>query len=114
MFSKIFVFLAVASTILAHPAIAPRGGSCNGNTASCCNSVAGTSSNPDNKSFGDAIPVALQSLTVPVGVNCVPVDVLGLGNAGSCTVANSCCDNFHSEEGFLPVGLNCNTIPVTL
>ncbi|KAF8548489.1 hypothetical protein OG21DRAFT_1449063, partial [Imleria badia] len=55
----------------------------------CCNQKF---SDPTQLS-GDigAVLNAIAGVTVPAGLTCTPISILGLGNAGDCTDQPACC-----------------------
>ncbi|EJD00329.1 fungal hydrophobin [Fomitiporia mediterranea MF3/22] len=112
MFALKAAFILSASTaVFAHPLIRARtegGSKCSSGSMQCCDSIAPAGSTGDS-SLGGLIPVNLQGLNVPIGVNCNPVNVPGLGTSGTCSTQTACCDN-NNSSGLIPLGINCSPI----
>ncbi|KAI0075016.1 fungal hydrophobin [Panus rudis PR-1116 ss-1] len=105
MFRFAVVTLALALSAVASPTseFAKRG-ACNTGPVQCCNSVqpAGAPSSVGAGGLLD-IPVALQNLNIPIGLQCNPISVIALASGGNCNGQTACCD--HVTDGL--VGLNC-------
>ncbi|KAL5501088.1 hypothetical protein ACEPAH_9475 [Sanghuangporus vaninii] len=104
---KVATILAIsAATVFAHPAIHARSGDCSTGTMHCCSSIAPAGSEDAGQLTG-ILPINLQSLGVPVGANCIPVDISGGGSAGTCSTQTSCCKDIQNNGKF-PVGVDCS------
>ncbi|KAI0033489.1 fungal hydrophobin [Vararia minispora EC-137] len=99
MFARVAVVLAALATVSV--AIPTAHSACNSGPAQCCNQVQPASS----KSAGDALgllSIVIQDLSIPVGVSCSPVNVLGAGGP-SCNQQTVCCEN-NSFNGLVALG----------
>jgi len=89
---------------------ASGGNQCSTGPVQCCNSVESSSSENSSKTLG-LLGIVLQGLDIPVGLNCSPISVLGLGSAGSCAAQTVCCDN-NNFNGLINLG--CSPINLNL
>ncbi|KAL5480463.1 hypothetical protein ACEPAI_1733 [Sanghuangporus weigelae] len=102
--------IASAAVAVAIPAPVPSSGSCSTGTMQCCDSIAPNDST-NSQTLAGLIPIGLVGTSVPVGLNCIPISVLGLGSSGTCNSQAACCEDVTS--GGL-VGLNCSPLNVGL
>ncbi|KAM5545530.1 hypothetical protein V8D89_000568 [Ganoderma adspersum] len=103
-------FVAVA-TLFALPALAaPTGstGSCNTGDIQCCNSVQDSSSAAASGILG-LLGINLQDVTGLIGLQCSPLNVLGLGGSSACSQQPVCCQN-NNVGGLISIGC----IPIQL
>ncbi|KAJ3560049.1 hypothetical protein NP233_g384 [Leucocoprinus birnbaumii] len=107
-----------AAFALALPAIAlatavPRGdsdgGSCNTGPISCCNSVQQATPQTVNLLQG-LLGIVLGPITGLIGLNCSPLDILGVGG-NSCSSQPVCCTN-NQFNGLINLG--CTPININL
>ncbi|KZV64265.1 fungal hydrophobin [Peniophora sp. CONT] len=122
MFSRLFfVVFAVVSFASATPqAAAPPATSaapqasntCNSGAAQCCNQVQPASSMNEAGLGGllDLIPITLQGLNIPIGIDCTPINVLGIGG-NSCSQQTVCCEN-NTFSGTIALG--CTPVNLAL
>ncbi|KAJ6522636.1 fungal hydrophobin [Mycena vulgaris] len=107
MFSKLSV--VVTSVLITLAAAIPTNTPPVTPTAQCCTSV--QSSNQASTVLGPVIggllDVILDGVTVPIGLGCSPITVIG-NNCGSTTVN---CDSTQNVGGTL-IAINC--LPITL
>ncbi|KIY49461.1 fungal hydrophobin [Fistulina hepatica ATCC 64428] len=85
---------------------APRSGSCNTGTIQCCNQV----QSADDLGLSGLMWLLGMGIDVPVGLNCDPIPVSGIGSL-ACTAQTVCCEN-NSFSGLIAVG--CSPINVPL
>ncbi|KAF5354823.1 hypothetical protein D9756_005704 [Leucocoprinus leucothites] len=104
-----------AALTLALPAIAaataiPRdGGSCNTGPIQCCNQVQAASSQNVNLLQG-LLGIVLGPIEGLIGLNCSPLNVLGVGG-NSCSAQPVCCTN-NQFNGLINLG--CSPININL
>ncbi|KAL3958218.1 hypothetical protein ACCO45_006380 [Purpureocillium lilacinum] len=102
--------LIVALTfVVAGMALPQTGGTCNSGSLQCCNSVQSSSSDNSGTLLSGLVPVNLQGLTGSVGLDCSPINVLGIGSSG-CNQQTACC----SGDTYGTVTLACNPINLNL
>ncbi|KAF5354774.1 hypothetical protein D9756_005705 [Leucocoprinus leucothites] len=94
---------------VAATAIPRDGGSCNTGPISCCNSVQQSGSTQVNQLAG-LLGIVLPTIQGLVGLNCSPLNVIGLGG-NSCSSQPVCCSN-NSFGGLISLG--CNPINLNL
>ncbi|EJD00379.1 fungal hydrophobin [Fomitiporia mediterranea MF3/22] len=108
MFSK---FAALASLALLAVATPTPGGEpasqCSTGPVQCCNTVT-TAGDPAAAGVLALIGVVVQDLTVPVGLTCDPITVIGAGGSG-CSANPVCCED-NSHGGLISIGC----VPVDL
>ncbi|KAK7681935.1 hypothetical protein QCA50_014897 [Cerrena zonata] len=112
MFSRVVALTALALPLLAAATpLDARGGEpasqCNTGPVQCCNSVQKANS-PAAAGILALLGVVLQDLTVPIGITCSPISVIGLGG-NSCSANPVCCEN-NSFGGLISIGC----VPVDL
>ncbi|KAF9053322.1 hydrophobin, partial [Panaeolus papilionaceus] len=86
----------------------PPASQCNTDKLFCCNQVQ-QANNSIIAGLLSTIGVVVSPITALVGVNCSPIDVLGIGSGGACTAQPVCCQN-NDFHGLITVGCT----PVTL
>ena len=64
---------------------------CNTGAIQCCDSVQSASSTGVSSLLG-LLGIVLENLNIPVGLNCSPLSIIGIGG-NSCTAAPVCCEN---------------------
>ncbi|GLB42284.1 putative hydrophobin [Lyophyllum shimeji] len=115
MFSRVstlflfFVFaLCASASVLPRTGGDPPAGQCNTGSIQCCNSVQ-QAGNPVVGILSGLLGVVLPSLTGQVGLNCSPLNVIGIGG-NSCNAQPVCCtgNNFSGllVLGCTPINLN--------
>ncbi|OCB87599.1 hydrophobin-domain-containing protein [Sanghuangporus baumii] len=86
------------------------GSSCSTGPVQCCNSVQSASSEDASNMLG-LLGVVLQDVNVPVGLNCIPISVIGAGSGGTCNAQTVCCEN-NQFQGLINIG--CTPINIGL
>ncbi|KAH8109080.1 fungal hydrophobin [Phellopilus nigrolimitatus] len=109
---KLATFLAVATSTLASPGALFVRETCSTGTVQCCNSIAPAGSTSSADLVG-LIPIDLQGLNVPLGINCDPITAIGVGSGGSCSAQTACCQG-NKDVGLVPVGVDCTPINASL
>ncbi|EJD00330.1 fungal hydrophobin [Fomitiporia mediterranea MF3/22] len=109
---KVATVLAVAAFVSAVPT--PGGGSsCSTGKLQCCDSIA-PNGGKDDAALGGLLGLdVLQGLNVPIGINCNPLSVVGVGSAGTCSTQAACCNGV-TNSGLVPIGLDCSPVNVGL
>ncbi|ESK88576.1 hydrophobin 2 [Moniliophthora roreri MCA 2997] len=105
---KLFTLVALASVVVATPG-GHDGAKCNTGDIQCCQTV----DNAHNKDISHALgllDIVVQDLNIPIGLNCNPISVIGIGG-NSCTQQPVCCDE-NNFNGL--VALGCTPINVNL
>ncbi|KAL5480459.1 hypothetical protein ACEPAI_1729 [Sanghuangporus weigelae] len=100
----------VTTTITVSGAPQPTGSSCSTGPVQCCDSVQSASSSEASNMLG-LLGVALQDVNVPVGLNCIPISVIGAGSGGTCNAQTVCCEN-NQFNGLVNIG--CSPINIGL
>ncbi|KAL5501083.1 hypothetical protein ACEPAH_9470 [Sanghuangporus vaninii] len=100
----------ITTTVTVSGAPQPTGSSCSTGPVQCCNSVQPASSNDASNMLG-LLGVALQDINVPVGLNCIPISVIGAGSGGTCNAQTVCCEN-NQFQGLVNIG--CSPINIGL
>ncbi|KAG7441379.1 fungal hydrophobin [Guyanagaster necrorhizus] len=103
MFARLSAFTLTA---LALPLLAVAN-SCSSGTLQCCNSVQDPSSKAVQTALAD-VGVNVGDITVPVGLTCDPITVIGVGS-NQCSSQAACCtgNNYNGA-----VVLGCNPVNV--
>ncbi|KAL5514006.1 hypothetical protein ACEPAG_2767 [Sanghuangporus baumii] len=101
--------IASAAIAVAIPAPASDSGSCSTGKLQCCDSIQPNDST-DDQTLAGILPIGLQGLNIPIGVNCIPINVLGVGSSGTCSSQAACCNGVTSDG----VGINCSPLNVGL
>ncbi|KAI0031990.1 hydrophobin, partial [Vararia minispora EC-137] len=87
---------------------------CNTGPVQCCNQVQPASSVNFSRilpsSLLSLLPINLQGLNIPIGLDCTPINVLGIGG-NSCSQQTVCCEN-NNFSGLISIG--CTPINVGL
>jgi len=99
-------------TRVSHPATnqaEQTGGTCDSGVLMCCNSIQAASSDNSGTLLSGLVPVNLQGLTGNLGLDCSPINVLGIGSSG-CNQVTACC----SGDSYGTVTLNCVEIDLNL
>ncbi|TFK26942.1 fungal hydrophobin [Coprinopsis marcescibilis] len=122
---KVLIALTLASVCLAAPSGGtppatpptppppstppPAPGQCNTGPVQCCNSVQRADSEAASKLLA-LLGIVVQDLSIPIGLTCSPISVIGLpGN--SCSSQPVCCTN-NSFNGVVAIG--CTPININL
>ncbi|KAJ6546258.1 fungal hydrophobin [Mycena vulgaris] len=106
MFSKLSV--VVTSVLITLAAAIPTNTPPATPSAQCCSSVQSSSQFISSVPIlGPLLAVVLEGVTVPIGLGCSPITVIG-NNCGSTTVN---CDSTQNVGGTL-IAINC--LPITL
>ncbi|KAL5514010.1 hypothetical protein ACEPAG_2771 [Sanghuangporus baumii] len=100
----------VTTTITVSGAPQPSGSMCSTGPVQCCNSVQPASSKEASNMLG-LLGVVLQGANVPVGLNCIPISVIGAGSGGTCNAQTVCCEN-NQFNGLINIG--CSPINIGL
>ncbi|KIP11530.1 hydrophobin [Phlebiopsis gigantea 11061_1 CR5-6] len=103
------------ATLLALPFLAAAGplearqgaGSCSTGSMQCCNTT--VSSNSTEGNILSSLFGLLGPLTGLLGINCSPLNVIGVDAGNDCTAAPVCCTN--TQSGGL-IGIGC--VPISL
>ncbi|KAF4618828.1 hypothetical protein D9613_010048 [Agrocybe pediades] len=110
---SVFFFLLFALPLLASATAVPRtdgpSNQCNTGTISCCNQV-GSASSLGLGSLLGLLGVVLDPITAIIGLNCSPINVIGLGG-NSCSAQPVCCTG--NTFGGL-INLGCSPINLNL
>ncbi|KAI0812336.1 fungal hydrophobin-domain-containing protein [Irpex lacteus] len=83
-------------------------GNCNTGAIQCCQSVQSANSAAASTLLG-LLGIVLTDLTVPVGLTCSPISVIGVGSGSACDAHPVCCEN-NSFGSAISIGC----IPVSL
>ncbi|KAJ3572055.1 hypothetical protein NP233_g3341 [Leucocoprinus birnbaumii] len=104
-FNMQFKLSALVAAALATSVIASlNGGSgdiCSTGPIQCCNSVQPSSSTAVSQIL-DLLGIVHQDLSIPIGITCTPIDVIGPGD-NSCSAQIVCCEN-NSFHGIVAIG----------
>ncbi|KAH9475218.1 Fruiting body protein SC3 [Psilocybe cubensis] len=120
MLSRIYTFfvlailamLAAATTTVTTSPGAPTSipaNQCNGSNLQCCNSLERSDGSLVGTLLG-LLGVVIQGVEVLVGINCSPIDILGIGQNG-CHSQPVCCQN-NDFSGIIAIG--CVPININL
>ncbi|KAG7442149.1 fungal hydrophobin [Guyanagaster necrorhizus] len=111
-FAAAVVMLAtLASIAMAAPTTATyTGGQCNTGSMQCCNQAGPANKLPLDSTVAGILSIILPSLSVPVGISCTPISVIGAGG-NSCTEQTVCCEN-NNFNGVIAIG--CTPINLNL
>ncbi|KAF8652355.1 hypothetical protein AX16_004385 [Volvariella volvacea WC 439] len=109
--TPVLVFILFALPLLAAATVVPRtdGSQCNTGSTQCCNSVQDAKS-PLTSTLAGLLGIVLGPITGQVGINCTPIDIIGVGG-NSCTTQPVCCTG-NNYNGLLVVG--CTPLNVNL
>ncbi|ESK87626.1 hydrophobin 1 [Moniliophthora roreri MCA 2997] len=104
----------LATFVAAAPTYDPYGhhdtpvAKCNTGDVQCCNTV-DNAHNKDIALLASLLGIVVQDANVPIGIQCNPIDVIGI-SGNSCTQQPVCCDenNFNGlvAVGCTPVNVN--------
>ncbi|PPQ99481.1 hypothetical protein CVT24_005272 [Panaeolus cyanescens] len=89
----------------------PPASQCNTGELQCCNSLQQANNVPILGPIFSLLGIVVEPITAIVGVNCSPIDVLGIGAGGACTAQPVCCQD-NSFHGLVAIG--CTPITVGL
>jgi len=84
---------------------------CNTGSQQCCNTVHAAGS-PLLARYDEHAGLSLRALNVPIGVDCSPISVGGIGSGGNCNQQPVCCNGDNYNNGVVVV--NCSPINVNL
>ena len=76
------VLLAASTMVYATPSIMFARSQCDTGTVSCCNSVQPAGSEAANDALSGLLDIPI-GLGVPIGLNCLPINVLGEGDSAN-------------------------------
>ncbi|EPQ53084.1 fungal hydrophobin [Gloeophyllum trabeum ATCC 11539] len=107
---KLFTLFSLLVLASASPLSARQvaGGQCNTGAIQCCQQVQ-TAGSPDMTNLLGLLGIVVDGLNVPIGLQCSPLTVGGLGNGATCSAQPVCCSD-NSSGGLVSVGC----IPITL
>ncbi|KAF9037122.1 fungal hydrophobin-domain-containing protein [Panaeolus papilionaceus] len=88
----------------------PPASQCNTENLQCCNTLQAANDSILSPIFG-LLNIVVQPITALVGINCTPINVLGIGAGGACTAQPVCCQN-NNFSGIIAIG--CVPISITL
>ncbi|KAI0746813.1 fungal hydrophobin-domain-containing protein [Daedaleopsis nitida] len=83
-------------------------GSCSTGPLQCCNQVQ-SATDPATSALLGLLGVVVQGVDVLVGLDCSPINAIGVGSGNSCNANVVCCQN-NSVGGLVSVGC----LPVSL
>lgn len=86
------------------------GSSCSTGPVHCCNSVEPASSENASK-IVSLLGIVLQDVDVPVGLDCTPINILGVGSGGTCNAQTVCCENAQFN-GLINIGCSPINLPL--
>ncbi|KAF5343580.1 hypothetical protein D9758_012980 [Tetrapyrgos nigripes] len=98
---------SLAATLAVAAPTSSSGGQCNVGPLQCCNSVQSAQS-PSVASLAGLLGIVLDPITGLVGLNCDPINVLGIGG-NNCAAQPVCCTG--NKFGGL-IALGCSPINV--
>ncbi|KAI0635193.1 fungal hydrophobin [Trametes polyzona] len=81
---------------------------CSTGAIQCCNSVTETNSASGNLLLG-LLGIVLGDITGLLGLNCSPINVIGIGSGNACSANTVCCSN-NNVGGLISIGC----LPITL
>lgn len=104
------------ATILALPLLAvatplevrQAAGQCDTGSIQCCNKTVDSQSAEANVLLG-LLGVVLGPITGLLGLDCSPINVVGVGSGSACTASPVCCSN-NAVGGLINIGC----LPITL
>ncbi|KAF4618932.1 hypothetical protein D9613_009927 [Agrocybe pediades] len=99
----------LALPVLAAATVLPRDGNCNTGDIQCCNTVM-QSSTTTLGMLGGLLGLVLPTVTGLIGLNCSPLNILGIGG-NSCSAQPVCCTN-NQFNGLINLG--CTPININL
>ncbi|ESK88582.1 hydrophobin [Moniliophthora roreri MCA 2997] len=97
---KLFILAALASVVVAAPYGSPVA-QCNTGPMQCCNIVDNAQNHDVSNALG-LLNIVVQDLNVPIGLNCDPISVVGLGG-NACSQQPVCCEN-NNFNGLVAIG----------
>ncbi|ETW80327.1 hydrophobin-like protein [Heterobasidion irregulare TC 32-1] len=111
----VFFFLGLALMVSSTPtpsseSLIARDGQCNTGTLQCCNSVQ-SSSDPVTSLLLGLLGVVLGGIDIPIGIQCTPITVIGVGSGANCVQQPVCCTG-NTFNGLVTVG--CSPINLGL
>ncbi|KAF8963575.1 fungal hydrophobin-domain-containing protein [Flammula alnicola] len=110
MFHRASSVVVFALPLLAAASVLPRqSGDCDTGSLNCCQSTQSSSTTSITELAG-LLGIALPDLGALVGLNCSPLDILGIGG-NSCSAQPVCCTS-NTFSGLLALG--CNPINLNL
>ncbi|KAI0717155.1 hypothetical protein C8Q76DRAFT_617405 [Earliella scabrosa] len=98
MFAKLAIYSVALFSVLA--AATPVPGLCSTGALQCCNELKSVEEASEAGLLA-GILVDVKDLTVPVGIDCSPITVVGLGG-GTCSANAVCCQN-NDRTPFPPI-----------
>ncbi|KAI0653913.1 fungal hydrophobin-domain-containing protein [Cubamyces menziesii] len=105
MFSRrVAAFTALALPLLAAatPVELEARQSCSTGAIQCCNSVVDSNSASANILLG-LLGIVLGDITGLIGLDCSPINVVGIGSGNACSANAVCCTN-NNVGGLLSIG----------
>ncbi|KAI9069428.1 hydrophobin 2 [Trametes sanguinea] len=108
MFSRAIALAIAAAPLLATATPLEARQTCSTGAIQCCETTTTANSAAASAILG-LLGVVVQDVTAIVGLNCSPVNVVGVGGSNACQAQAVCCeDNSHGSLisiGCLPVSL---------
>ncbi|KZT30201.1 fungal hydrophobin [Neolentinus lepideus HHB14362 ss-1] len=105
---KLFAFLSLIVFVAAGPLVARQTSQCNTGNIQCCKQVQ-TAGSPGVSTLAGLLGIVLNGLDAPVGIQCSPLTVGGIGGGATCTAQPVCCED-NAQGGLISVGC----IPITI
>ncbi|KAI0367425.1 hydrophobin [Pilatotrama ljubarskyi] len=103
MFAKVAVYTVAVFTALAAATPVPQGGaSCNTGAITCCQDVRPASDVGITTLLG-LLGVVVEDVTASVGVQCNPINVVGVASGNTCSSTPVCCQN-NNVGGLVSIG----------
>ncbi|KAH8828838.1 fungal hydrophobin-domain-containing protein [Flagelloscypha sp. PMI_526] len=99
IFAKLMVFVLPA--FAAAVAVGRREDKCNTGPVQCCNQVV-KANDPSHALLVGLLNLGLLGTAVPIGLTCVPINIVGAGGT-SCTGQTVCCEN-NNYNGLVNIG----------
>ncbi|KAI0330322.1 fungal hydrophobin [Cubamyces sp. BRFM 1775] len=90
------------------PASTPTGSSCSTGPVQCCNSVESSNSAAASLLLG-LLGIVLGDITGLIGLDCSPINVVGVGSGNACSSNVVCCTN-NNVGGLISIGC----LPISL
>ncbi|TFK51343.1 hydrophobin-domain-containing protein [Heliocybe sulcata] len=107
LITKLFTVSSFITLAVASPLTARQTSQCNTGSIQCCKQVQ-TAGSPGVASLAGLLGIVLDGLDIPVGIQCSPLTVGGIGG-GAHNAAPVCCEN-NAQGGLISVGC----IPITI